>query len=100
MKEFKVNQKYDNKKLNIFLKETIPQIPSSIFYKLLRKKDIKINGKRVSENILVHTGDTVQIYISDNFFTKKIPDFKPIFEDKNILIINKPKRNLCYRKFS
>ena len=48
MKKLIVKQKYDGKKLNKFLFDSIPTLTSNLFYKTLRKKDIKINGKRVN----------------------------------------------------
>ena len=54
MKKLIVNHKYNGKKLNIFLLENVPNLSSNLLYKTLRKKDIKVNGKRVSENITVY----------------------------------------------
>lgn len=33
------------------------------FYKALRKRDVKINGKRISENTVVREGDIIEAYI-------------------------------------
>ena len=66
MKKLIVNEKYDGKKLNKFLLDNIENLSSNLLYKTLRKKDIKINGKRVSENVLIHLGDEVLVYISDD----------------------------------
>ena len=89
MKKLIVNQKYDGKKLNKFLLENISNLSSNLFYKTLRKKDIKINGKRVSENITVYQNDEILLYIADNLldYNKNLDVF---FEDENILILNKP----------
>ena len=66
MKKLIVPQKYDNKKLNKFLKETVENLSDNLFYKTLRKKDIKVNGKRVSENITIYENDEILLYISDD----------------------------------
>lgn len=89
MKKLIVNKKYNGKKLNIFLLDNIPYLSSNLLYKSLRKKDIKINGKRINDNVKVFEGDEILIYISDNLLQ---PNFKLdiFFEDNNILIINKP----------
>ena len=89
MKKLIVNKKYDNKKLNKFLQDSIPTLTNSLFYKTLRKKDIKINGKRISENVNVYENDEVLLYISDELLENKI-ELDIIYEDDNILIINKP----------
>lgn len=89
MKKLTVNQKYDGKKLNKFLLENIPNLSSNLLYKTLRKKDIKINGKRVSENVTVYENDEILVYISDDLLDYNLK-IDIIFEDQNILIVNKP----------
>ena len=89
MKRLIVPQKYANKKLNKFLQDSIPTLTNNLFYKTLRKKDIKINGKRISENVSVYENDEVLLYISDELLEGKI-ELDVIYEDENILIINKP----------
>ena len=82
-------KKYDNKKLNKFLQDSIPNLSSNLFYKTLRKKDIKINGKRVNEKITVFENDVIEVYVADNLLEKKL-HINIIFEDDNILVIDKP----------
>ena len=91
MKKLIVNEKYDGKKLNKFLLDNIENLSSNLLYKTLRKKDIKINGKRVSENVLIHLGDEVLVYISDDLLDNlNSINLDIFFEDENILVINKP----------
>ena len=87
MKKLIVDKKYNNKKLNKFLQDNIYGLSTSLFYKALRKKDIKINGSRINENVTVYENDEVLVYISDSLLE---PNLDIIFEDENILIINKP----------
>ena len=87
MKKLVVNENYNGKKLNQFLLDNISSLSSNLFFKTLRKKDIKINGKRTSQNVILHTGDEVLVYIADNLLEGFLNIF---FEDQNILIINKP----------
>ena len=89
MKKLVVNKKYDNRKLDKFLKDNILNLSNNLFYKTLRKKDIKINGKRVSENDTVFEGDEIQVYISDNLLESNL-NLDIVYEDNNILLINKP----------
>ena len=89
MKKLIVPQKYNNKKLNKFLKENISNLSDHLFYKTLRKKDIKINGKRVSENVTIFEKDEILVYIADNLLETKIP-LTIVYEDKNILLVQKP----------
>lgn len=87
MRTLVVNKKYSNKKLNTFLTATFPELSMNVLNKALRQKDIKINGIRVKENVLLNENDVVDIYISDNFLFGNI---NTIYEDDNILVINKP----------
>lgn len=89
MKKLIVNKKYNNKKLSSFLLDTFDGLSLNTIYKALRKKDIIINGTRVNENIVLKENDNVTIYISDDFLYKTF-DLKIVYEDENIVIVNKP----------
>ena len=89
MKKLIVDKKNDGKKLNTFLLSNIPNLGTNLLYKTLRKKDIKINGKRVNENVTVFENDEILVYISDDLLENKFK-LDIFFEDDNILIINKP----------
>lgn len=82
---FTISQKYNNQKILKVINLLYPKIPYSTLQKLLRKKDIKINGKRISENVNVLSDDIVEIYW-------KMPNesINIIFEDGNIIAVNKP----------
>ena len=54
---------------------------------LLKNKEIKINGKRVSTDTTLKIGDVVQYYLSPKQENK--PAFHIVYEDDNILIIDK-----------
>ena len=89
MRTLIVNKKYDNKKLNTFILESFPDLSINMLNKALRQKDIKINGTRVKENVILNENDEVAVYISDEFLFKKV-NLDIIFEDDNILVLNKP----------
>lgn len=92
MRKLIVNDKYNNKKLNNFILDNFKNVKQSTLYKALRKKDIRINGVRVSENQTVNTGDEILIYISDELlFGKNTFTLDVLFEDENILVVFKPK---------
>lgn len=81
-----------------FLLKTFPKLTKSGMYKAIRKKDIKINGKKIAGNEIIQSGDQIRIYLPDdilNFdknkeiiYSEKNADI--IFEDKNIISIYKP----------
>lgn len=89
LKNLIVDDKFNNKKLSTFLIASFPKLSINSFYKALRKKDIKVNGVRTNRDICIHTADNIDVYISDEIL---FPAFNIdiIFEDDNILIVNKP----------
>ena len=110
MRKLIVDLKDNNKKLSDYLLDNFSGLTISMFYKTLRKKDIRINNIKITKNVNVHVGDEVLIYLTDNFLFKdnlennneniKINNIQPlqfadiskniIYEDDNILVINKP----------
>lgn len=92
MKKLIVNKKYNEKKLSKFLLENICSLSFGLFSNTLRKKDIKINGKRVNKDFIVYEGDEILVYISDEALNIKQSSFKldVVYEDDNIVIFNKP----------
>ena len=92
MKSLVVNNKYNNKNISNFILDSFDGLSINELYKALRKKDIKVNGKRIHENIRIYTGDCIEIYIVDNILYKKYNNFnfEIVYEDEMILIVNKP----------
>ena len=89
MKEIIVNKKYNEKKLNKIILEKLPNINYPTFCKLLRKKDIKVNGKRINKDVLLYENDKIEIYLPKELEETKI-NLDKVYEDDNILVINKP----------
>lgn len=87
MISFKINSKNNNKKIVNVILSTYPNISSPTIYKALRKKDILVNGCRIKENITVFENDEVIAYIVDTTPAVKLDI---VYEDDNILVINKP----------
>lgn len=91
MKNLIVNQKSNGKKLITYLKNEFPNLSQSIIYKALRKKDIRVNDIKISDNVVLYEGDNVKIFIVDELLYGEDTNLDIIFEDENILAINKPK---------
>ena len=91
MRKLIVNEKYNNKKLNNFILDSFPALNKNTLFKALRKKDIRINGKRVSEDTTIYLGDEITIFIIDDFlFGTSNYNINIIYKDNNIVIFNKP----------
>ena len=105
MKEILVPANSDGQRIEKFVRKYLSEAPLGFIYKAFRKKDIKINGHWVPKDAIVHEGDVVRIYVSDQQledFRKPRPvekkefPYEIIYEDSNVLIINKPKGVLVY----
>lgn len=98
MQKFIINENDANQRLDKFLLKTFPSLPTSLMYKAIRKKDIKINKKKCEISTRLNTNDVVEIYLNDDVLIPKTPkaDIKNItpvlnilYEDANILLIDK-----------
>lgn len=99
MKSFIINENDANQRLDKFITKTAPLLPKNLLYKYIRLKRIKLNRKKAQISTRLNVGDVVDMYINDEFFEKKesVYDFmyaskklNIIYEDENILLIDKP----------
>ncbi len=54
--------------------------------KMLRNKDVKVNGKAQKENIVLNAGDSVVFYYSEDMLEKK---YEKVFENEDVVIVYK-----------
>ena len=100
MKSLVVKNKYNGKKIISYLMNEFPNLSRSAIYKALRKKDIRINDNKISENINIYEGDNIKVYIVDSLLFGESSKLEAIYEDDHILVINKPKNiEVTRRKF-
>ena len=105
MKKLVISSKEANQRVDKYVKKYLNEAPLSFIYKLFRKKDVKINGHWVKENYILNEGEELTIYVTDS----QIEEFnKPkeikkvnlnheiVYEDENILIVNKPRGLLVH----
>ncbi len=103
MRQLTIGENEAGQRLDKYLKKLLPKATGGFLYKMLRKKNIVWNGKRAEGSEKLNVGDTVRIYFSDETFEKlseqkadgeglpKLPDaFDVIYEDADIVLINKP----------
>lgn len=106
MREIKAGPNEAGQRLDKFLQKFMPLAPSSFFYKMLRKKNITLNGKKAEGKEKLAEGDLVSFYLSDetigNFQRKhgktaeyeeaykELEGIQVLYEDEHILVINKP----------
>ena len=85
MKSFIVEKQI---KLNKFLLDSYNgDLSYSVFQKLLRNKDIKVNGKRVNKDLLLNAGDKIEVYYDG---AKKQLELKVLLNECGVLAVDKP----------
>ncbi len=98
MKEFIISKNDSGQRLDKFITKTCPTLPTSLMFKHIRTKNIKVNGKRAEISTRLNVGDVVSAYIKDEFFTPKEPKYSflsapsnldIVYEDENILLVDK-----------
>lgn len=98
MQEIIVTANEAGQRFDKLLAKYLNEAPKSFLYKMLRKKNIVLNGKKATGNEKLEVGDQIKLFLSDETIEKfSKSDFKRtnqilnfVFEDDNILIINKP----------
>jgi len=98
MKQFIINSNDAGQRLDKFVLKAAAGISSSLMYKYIRKKAIKVNGKKCEISYKLAVGDVVDMYINDEFFKEKSnsfldisynPNLNVVYEDENILLVDK-----------
>ncbi len=98
MKSFTIGKNDAGQRLDKFVLKTAPLLPTTLLYKYIRLKRIKVDGKRAEINTRLLLNSVVDMYINDEFFEPKSPkyDFLSVspnldivYEDENILLADK-----------
>lgn len=97
MKEIEVSENDAGQRLDKFLLKTFPDLSKSMMYKGIRKKKIKVNRKRCTYDQKLQMHDHILLFLPPDVLKEKereIPTASTqldiVFEDSNLLIINKP----------
>lgn len=97
MRDFKVSKSQDGLHVVKASQEAFPQLKSSDLFHALKRRDIRIDGKKINKDIAVKEGSVVEIWLPDELFeTKKAAAPKPqekmfeiVAETRGLLIVNK-----------
>ena len=99
MKKFVAGTNDAGQRLDKYLSKLLIGASMGMIYKWLRKKRVKVNGKKGENSYQLQVGDVLELYINDEFFNedKALPkhlsetaDLAVVYEDENILIADKP----------
>ena len=106
MKEFMITHNEAGQRLDKYLSKMLPEASTSFYYKMLRKKNITLNGKKADGKEKIAQGDVVRFFLADDTFEKfagkkkkenRLPGLsfeksglKVLYEDDDILVFDKP----------
>ena len=98
MQEIIVTANEAGQRFDKLLAKYLNEAPKSFIYKMLRKKNIVLNDKKATGNEKLSVGDSVKLYLADDTIAKfsKTELVKTnakldiIYEDENVMLINKP----------
>ena len=99
MKTLVVNHNDASQRVDNFLRKKYPKLSLVQIFKAIRTKKIKVNSKKIINSYRLQVGDQITIFISDKLLSQEphqldfllAPnDIDIIYEDKNILLVNKP----------
>ena len=103
MKELIIHDNEAGQRLDKLLRKYLSEAPGSFIYKMLRKKNIVLNGKKATGNEHLKKGDSVKLFLADDTIAKfqaagktveesikNTVKLDVIYEDQNVIFINKP----------
>ena len=106
MREIMIGPNEADKRLDRFLNFYFKEASTGFIYKMLRKKNIILNGKKADGTEKLKESDVIRVFFSDDTFEKLKGDALPkenhgkafkllgnipvIYEDDNIVLVNKP----------
>ncbi len=101
MKQIRVREEEAGQRLDRLLSRYLKEAPKSFLYKMMRKKNITLNGKKADGGEKVQAGDEIRVFLSDGTWEKfagpvqaasayPVTDLEILYEDAHILLVNKP----------
>ena len=99
MREIVIEKNEAGQRLDKFLAKYMNEAAKSFFYKMMRKKNITLNGKKCEGNEKLAEGDVVKLFLAEDTIEKfscvqvqevKKVDLDILYEDDEITLVNKP----------
>lgn len=108
MREIQITSLQEGQRLDRMLQKVLRQAPSPFIYRMLRKKNITLNGRRAEGSEKLNAGDVVRLYFSDETMEKFTGEAERqkgekraaghcpqthldiLYEDEDVLLVSKP----------
>lgn len=106
MQQILIGENEAGQRMDKFLMKFMPLAPASFFYKMLRKKNITLNGKKAEGKEKLASGDKISFYLADETISSfqkqqdsvkeyeeaytQLKGIEVVYEDEHIVVLNKP----------
>ena len=91
---FQVTAEYEEERIDKYISLLIDSLSRSFIQKLLRDGQVLVNGKPVKQNYRLNEGDEVSFFLPEAVEPDILPENIPLdilYEDEDVLVVNKPK---------
>lgn len=98
MRTLTIGKNDAGQRLDKFLSKNFKTMPPALMYKYIRLKKIKVNRRRAEQKMILSEGDTVELFIKEEFFEAVTPDnayqhitprLNILYEDDQLLLCDK-----------
>jgi len=102
VKEITINSRDKGQRIDKYLSKYFSELPTSFLYKMFRKKNIKLNSKKIEGNEILQEKDLIEVFFKDETFNKfkngegaplynstRDIELNVVYEDKNMMVVNK-----------
>lgn len=106
MYQFEIMSNEAGQRFDKYLHKLLPKAPSSFFHKMLRKKNIVLNGRKSEGKEILLEGDMVSLFLSEETFQNfqgekkkkeeylkaygKLKQIEVLYENDHMILVNKP----------
>ena len=82
---FQIEASAEGQRIDACLRRFLPELPAPVVREAFRRRDVKLDGRRVKPDTRVSAGQTVQVYCME----QSAPPVDVVYEDEDVLLINK-----------
>lgn len=83
--EFRLDSSAEGQRIDVCLRRFLPEVPASVLRDSFRRRDVKLDGKRVRPDVRGSAGQLVQLYAME----QSSSPVEVVYEDGDVLLVNK-----------
>ena len=83
--EFVLDEAAEGQRIDACIRRFLPELPQPVVRESFKRRDVKLDGRRVSPDTRVRGGQTVAIYCME----QAVNPVQVVYEDEDVLLVNK-----------